>query len=184
MPRQPRLKSETGIYHIMLRGTNRIPIFGNSASKQAFLEAVKEAKQKSDFQLFAYCMMNNHVHLVIQEQNEPIGQAVKRFAVRFSGWYNKSNQRIGHVFQDRFKSEPVEDDSYLLSVLGYIYRNPVKAGIVSHASAYRWSSYSLLGRDNDIVDDDELQELIDVNVLKEYTNSKRDLGAEHIDIEE
>jgi REP element-mobilizing transposase RayT len=168
----------------MLRGTNRIPIYGNAGSKQAFLEAVKEAKAKSDFVVLAYCLMNNHVHLLIQEQSEPIGQVVKRFAVRYSGWYNAVNNRIGHVFQDRFKSEPVEDDSYLLSVLGYIYRNPVKAGIVSRANAYRWSSYNLLGRNNEVVDNKELAELIDFDVLKTYTNSKRDLDVDHIDVEE
>ena len=84
--------------------------------------------------------MGNHIHLLIQEGKEPIEQVMKRIATRFVYWYNIKYQRAGHLFQDRFKSEPVETDEYFLTVLRYIHQNPVKAGICKAAEQYPFSS--------------------------------------------
>ena len=81
------------------------------------------------------------MHLLIEETEEPIGQSIKRICGSYVYWYNRKHDRVGHLFQDRFKSEIVEDDSYFLTVLRYIHQNPLKAGLVAEIEKYRWSSY-------------------------------------------
>ena len=94
-----------------------------------FLQILKECKAISECKLLAYCLMGNHFHLLIKIENESLEQVFKRICGRFVYWYNTKYQRVGHLFQDRFKSEPVENDAYLLTVIRYIHQNPVKAGI-------------------------------------------------------
>ena len=96
MPRQARKKSSSGIYHIMLRGINQQQIFEDSEDFNKFLQVLKDSKAISEFKIFAYCLMGNHIHLLIQEQKEPIEQIMKRIATRFVYWYNIKYQRVGH----------------------------------------------------------------------------------------
>jgi putative transposase len=86
--------------------------------------------------------MDNHIHLLIKEGQEPIGYTMKRIGVSYVVWYNRKYDRIGHLFQDRFKSEVVETDEYLLTVLRYNHQNPLKAGKVKSVVNYKWSSYT------------------------------------------
>jgi len=90
--------------------------------------------------ILGYCLMSNHVHLLIQENSTPISKIMKKIGTSYAYWYNRKYERSGHVFQDRFKSENIEDESYLLTVIRYIHQNPVKAGITSKAEDYTWSS--------------------------------------------
>ena len=129
MPRQARRKSKSGIYHVLLRGINRQQIFEDNEDFEMFLQVLKDCKAISECKLFAYCLMGNHIHLLVQESKEPIGQFMKRILTRFVYWYNVKYQRVGHLFQDRFKSEPVENDSYFMTVIRYIHQNPLKAGL-------------------------------------------------------
>lgn len=85
--------------------------------------------------------MGNHVHILIKEGKEDLGNVMRRIGASYVYWYNVKYDRVGHLFQDRFKSEAVEDNRYLLSVLRYIHQNPLKAGIVSDIREYKWSSY-------------------------------------------
>ena len=96
------------------------------------------------FQLYAWCLMPNHVHLLIGEspQGETISQVMKRIGAKYVYWYNLCYERIGPLFQDRFKSEAVKDDAYFLTVLRYIHRNPLKVGIAAGLSVYLHSSYA------------------------------------------
>ncbi|MBE6563266.1 MAG: hypothetical protein E7660_05975 [Ruminococcaceae bacterium] len=126
MPRQARIKSKSGIYHVMLRGINQQQIFEEPEDYYKFLEIVEEYKAVSEFELYAYCLMGNHIHLLIKENKEPIEQIFKRIGGKFVYWYNIKYQRVGHLFQDRFKSEPVETNDYLLTVIRYIHQNPLK----------------------------------------------------------
>ncbi len=142
MPRTSRKKSESGIYHVMLRGINRQMIFEDEEDYERFLEIIKECKAVSEFKLMAYCLMGNHLHLLIKEEKEQLDQIFKRIGARYVFWFNFKYTRVGHLFQDRFKSEPIDDDRYFLTVLRYIHRNPVKAGLCKDASEYRWSSYN------------------------------------------
>ena len=142
MPRRPRRKCESGIYHVMLRGINKQPVFFADADKTRFLHTLQKYKEQCGFHIYGYCLMNNHVHLLIKETEAyPLNSIVKRIAGSYAYWYNLSYQRIGHLFQDRFRSEPVEDDGYFLTVLRYIHQNPLKAGLCRKLSQYKWSSY-------------------------------------------
>ena len=152
MPRQARKKSQTGIYHIMLRGINGQQIFADSEDYEKFLEILKDCKAISEFEIFAYCLMSNHIHLLLKEVKEPIDQIMKRIATRFVYWYNIMYQRVGHLFQDRFKSEPVENDEYFLTVIRYIHQNPVKAGICKKPQDYTFSSYNEFFKKQTFVD--------------------------------
>lgn len=140
MPRNSREKSKSGIYHVVLRGINRQDIFHTDEDFLNFLTIVKRVKAARQFQLYAYCLMRNHIHLLIHEQDEDIAKTMKRIGVSYAGWYNTQYERTGHVFQDRFKSEPVEDSQYLLTVLRYIHNNPVRAYMVTNPEEYKWSS--------------------------------------------
>ena len=143
MSRQARQKSESGIYHVMLRGINQQQIFEDNDDYAVFLEKLKLCKKNTGFELYAYCLMGNHVHLLLKV-NPLFGEldaVLKRIGIRYVHWFNYKYQRTGHLFQDRFKSEPVEDDKYFLTVLAYIHQNPVRAGLVRHPKDYAESSY-------------------------------------------
>lgn len=142
MPRKARIKSSTGIYHIILRGINRQIIFEDTEDYVQFLESLARQKETSGIEIYAYCLMSNHVHLLIKEGNEDLGTVFKRVGSSYVYWYNWKYNRRGHLFQDRFKSEAVEDDGYFLTVIRYIHHNPLQAGITKELSEYRWSSYN------------------------------------------
>jgi REP element-mobilizing transposase RayT len=141
MPRTARKKSESGIYHIILRGINRQIIFEDKEDKEKYLEILTQCKILSGSRIFGYCLMGNHIHMLIQEGNEDMGMFMRRIGARYVYWYNWKYKRCGHLFQDRYKSEEVDDDSYYLAVLRYIHRNPVKAGITKEAADFKWSSF-------------------------------------------
>lgn len=141
MAREPRKRSNTGIYHILLRGIDKRDIFLDNWDRDKFIEYLSKAKEKGNFELYGYCLMDNHVHLLIKE-GEEIGLSIKRITVGYVGWHNKKYERTGHLFQNRYKSEVVETDSYLLTVLRYIHQNPVKAKIIDNPEKYSWSSYN------------------------------------------
>ena len=142
MPRAAREKSETGIYHVMLRGINRQTIFGDGEDAIKFLQILNKYRQKSECKIYAYCLMGNHVHILIREGKEELGMAMKRIGVSYVHWYNYKYDRTGHLFQGRYKSEVVENDKYLLTVLRYIHQNPLKAKLTKDIRKYKWSSYS------------------------------------------
>ncbi|MFA9560652.1 transposase [Evansella sp. AB-rgal1] len=130
MPRIARKKSSNGVYHIMLRGINRQTIFEDDEDKAKFLETLAKYKIKSCFELYSYCLMDNHVHLLLKEIEEPLATIIKRISSSYVYWYNRKYRRCGHLFQDRYKSENVESDSYFITALRYIHQNPLKAGLV------------------------------------------------------
>src|SRR6056297_803397 len=140
MARQARKRSSTVIYHVMLRGIDRKDIFLDDEDRRKFLESIIKAKKKGKFKIYGYCLMDNHIHMLIKEDEE-IGKIIKRITVGYVGWHNKRHERTGHLFQNRYLSEPVETEDYFITVLRYIHQNPIKAGIVSRLSDYKWSSY-------------------------------------------
>ena len=154
MPRKARQKNESQIYHVTLRGINRQQIFYDEDDYACFIDLLKRYKTVCGYQLHAYCLMGNHIHLLIQENDEPLEKIFRRLGAAFVYWYNAKYGRVGHLFQDRFKSEAVNDDAYFLTVLRYILRNPVKAGLCTQVEEYPYSSARayLCGADDDITD--------------------------------
>ncbi len=142
IPRVARQKSKTGIYHIMLRGANRKDIFHDDKDRIRYLNTMNKYKNGGAFKVYGWCLMNNHIHLLLQEGKATTADILKRIGVSFVGYYNRKYNATGHLFQDRYQSEAVEDDSYLLTVVRYIHQNPVKAGIVQRPEDWPWSSCS------------------------------------------
>lgn len=160
MSRIARKKSATGIYHVLARGINQQRIFEDDADFAAYLEILTRVKRKSPFDLYAYCLMSNHIHLLLGEADVPLSRIIQRISVSYAYRFNQKYDRSGHLFQDRFKSEPVEDDRYFVTVLRYIYGNPVKAGICPSPDQYRWSSCQYLGRADSLVDESSLFRIV------------------------
>ena len=140
MPRTARKQSEAGIYHVMIRGINRQQIFIDDEDTRYFVSLLQEYQSTGSFVLYAYCLMGNHVHILLQAKNDPLPVIMKRIGVRYVTHFNEKYDRIGHLFQDRYKSEPVDSDSYFLTVLRYIHNNPVKAGLCEKPEDYSLSS--------------------------------------------
>ena len=138
----------------MLRGINKQDIFEDEEDVERLLETIKKYKEVSEFDIFAYCIMSNHIHMLIRETEESISNIIKRISSSYVFWYNKKYERCGHMFQERFRSEAVESDEYFLSVLRYIHQNPVKAGIVKDILDYNWNSYKEYIGKTEIVDID------------------------------
>jgi len=136
-----RKKSKTGIYHVIMRGINRQSIFEDDEDYKKFVETLRSYKETSEYELYAYCLMGNHFHLLLKVGKEDLEHVIKRIAGSYVYWYNLKYRRCGHLFQDRYKSEVVEDDTYLLTVIRYIHQNPVKAGLCKRVSDYKYSSY-------------------------------------------
>jgi REP element-mobilizing transposase RayT len=164
MTRHARNESQTGIYHIITRGINQQNVFEYAEDYMRFKEILLSLKKKSGIVLYGYCLMGNHVHLAIRAGTEPIGNSFKRIGVSYAAWYNGKYKRSGPLFQDRFRSEPIDDDVYFLAVLRYIHRNPVKAGICRNPGDYNWSSYSdYIGKGDGLTDIPEVLQMYSKN---------------------
>lgn len=174
MPRKAREKSTTGIYHVMLRGINQQQIFEEREDYIKLLEIIKEYKVISDFEVYAYCLMGNHIHLLIKVKKEPLEQIFKRIGGKFVYWYNVKYQRVGHLFQDRFKSEPVETMDYLMTVIRYIHQNPVKAGICKEIEDYPYSSFKEYIDRAQIVDVEFILNMRDLERFVKFNKIKND----------
>jgi len=154
LPRASRLKSESGIYHIIMRGINRQTLFFDDVDCTKFIQTLQKYRDICGYKLYAYCLMGNHLHLLLQEGTEPLENVMRRICGSYVFWYNKKYDRIGYLFQDRFKSEPVEDDTYFLVVLRYIFQNPLRAGITDNIKTYKWSNYKDYIEKNQMTDID------------------------------
>jgi REP-associated tyrosine transposase len=140
MPRQARIKSSTGIYHIMIRGINKEQIFNRVVHKNMIIEVIKNIREDIGFDVIAYCIMDNHLHLLIKANEDKLETLMKKLNIKYAIYYNKIEKMYGHVFQDRFRSEAVESDKYFIGALRYIYNNPVKAGLTKNILDYSWGS--------------------------------------------
>lgn len=182
MPRQARKRSETGIYHVMLRGINRQTIFHDDEDCLKFIDVMKNIKSKCTFELYAYCLMGNHVHLLLHEKDESVSTIIKRICSSFVYWYNLKYDRFGHLFQERFRSETVEDERYLFTVFRYIHQNPIKAGLVSRPEDYRWSSYNDYFMKRSFIDTTYILNLFSENLPEAVNKFKEFMAQENDDI--
>lgn len=139
MPRCARKQVETNTYHIFIRGVGRQLIFEDDQDREMFLELI-ERFMGDDGKLYAWVLMDNHVHMIIGDDMKDLSSFMRRLETSYSGYFNKRYDRVGHLFQGRFGSEGIEDDRQLLAAIRYVHQNPVKAGI-SDSCDYKWSSY-------------------------------------------
>ena len=173
MPRSERIKSKTGIYHVILRGINRQDIFNDEEDYETFIKILTRCKSTSGFILITYCLMSNHFHLLIKDENEDLSMIIKRIAGSYVYWYNHKYHRSGHLFQDRFKSETVEDDGNFLAIMRFIHRNPIKAGLCKEIGEYGFSSYNdIIDGKSNLVDTDYINLIIYKDEFIRFCNEK------------
>ncbi len=143
IPRKPRVWYPGATYHIMSRGNHRQNIFKCDEDYSMFLQIIKKTQLKFPFILHSFCLMTNHIHLQIETLQISISKIISIILKSYSDYYNSKYESIGHLFQGRFKSLLIEDDSYFLQTNKYIHLNPFKAKMVSTPSEYKYSSYPL-----------------------------------------
>lgn len=168
MPRSARERSHSGIYHVMLRGINKQNIFEEVEDYEKLMELLRQSKETGAITLYGYCLMSNHIHLLLKEEKEPLEITMKRLGSKYAVWFNTKYQRVGHLFQDRFKSETVEDPPYFLTVVRYIHFNPVKAGLVKQPGDYPYSSYCCYFGESDFVDTEKAFSFMPKELLAEF----------------
>lgn len=182
IPRAPRKKSNTNVYHVIIRGINRQDIFLDKQDYNKFLKEIKRTKEVYKYEIYAYVLMPNHVHFIIRDVNENLSTIIQSLNVSYSNYFNKKYERVGHLFENRFKSKIIEEESYLKNVVRYIHKNPENAGIIKY---YRWTSYNeYLTNKNQITDTKFIMNLFqnDIKNFKlfhdEYTKYS-DLGQNY-----
>lgn len=151
MPRLSRKASDSGVYHVMLRGNNKQDIFEYQNDYLKFQEILYQKSHPQYYNrdplepccvIYAYCLMPNHVHLLIREREESISECIKSIAESYAQYYNLRYGHTGHLYQSRFRSEPVNDWEYFLTLIRYIHQNPVAGGLALRVKDYKWSSWS------------------------------------------
>ena len=168
MTRKARAEVEGGLYHVITRGNNRRRIFNSPSDYEKFLSLLAREKSRSPFFLYAYCLMSNHVHLLVERQAAKVGQIMHRLLTGYSQYYNRRYRRVGHLLQGRHKAMLCQSDRYLAELVRYIHLNPVRAGVVSDPADYQYSGHhAYLGLDK--------TSLVDVDpVLRHFGANKRE----------
>ena len=150
MARKLRLVSDSGVYHVILRGVNKQDIFESDKDFLKFLGLMERVAFPVDetghripplLVIYAYCLMPNHVHLLVMEQKCGISSAISWLAGTYAGYFNQKHEHVGHLFQGRFRSEVVNDWEYFLTLIRYVHQNPIAGGLVGNVRHYRWSSW-------------------------------------------
>ena len=143
-PPRPRPDPDGALtFHALNRGNNRADVFHDDGDRLAYLDALAKAKERYPFRLFAYCLMTNHVHLVLRPgPGQSISRIMQSVTVAHTWRHHRRHRTSGHVWQGRFRSPAVEDGSYFLALLAYVESNPLRAGMVAEPSGHRWSSHA------------------------------------------
>lgn len=154
MARKPRVEFPGGLYHVISRGNDRRPIFRDDSDRRQFLELLAKYRKRQAFRLFAFALMTNHFHLLMETSSKPLSKTMQMLLGSYTRYFNRRHHRVGHLFQGRYKAILCEKEPYLLELTRYIHLNPVRSKIVRDPVAYRWSSHSVyLGKEEwDFVD--------------------------------
>lgn len=168
MARPYRLQEQNCLYHITSRGDDRKKIFISDYDYEKFLEYIKAAKEKFKFHLYAYCLMGNHYHLLLKITQPNLSKIMQYINTSYTIYYNVKRKRSGHLFQGRFKSILVEEDSYFTELTRYIHLNPVRAKMVDNPEKYRWSSCNayLTNKADEVIDKDRIKELLTMDNVR------------------
>jgi len=141
MPRKPRIEFEGAFYHVITRGNQRQKIFKEPADYNKFLQILTIYRNRYQFHLNAYVLMNNHVHLLIETGETPLSKILQGVNQSYTLYFNHKYRTVGHLFQGRYKAILCDRETYLLGLLRYIHENPLRARIAEALEAYPWSSH-------------------------------------------
>ena len=167
VPRVARKLSISGYMHVVIRGNGKQIIFEDAADYRRFLSTIDRFCRETEVKICAYCLMENHAHLLIRDEKQMVSRFMQKVGVSYSMYFNRKYERTGHLLQERFFSECVEEETYFLVVLRYILNNPQKAGICE-TSKYRWSSYALY---------DHPEPFMDLSLIKKLLGDKANYEA-------
>ena len=141
MSRPLRIEFPGALYHVTSRGDRREAIYRDDGDRRLHLAVIGQAMERFDGRLWAYCLMGNHYHLVLQTNQPNLSRLMRHLNGVYTQAFNRRHGVVGHLFQGRFKAILVDGDAYLLTLCRYVERNPVAAGLVSHAAQWPWSSH-------------------------------------------
>jgi putative transposase len=188
MPRVARIYTDDGIFHVLTRGNNKQWIFHDKEDFSKYKGIIKEVKEEQPFKLCHYCLMSNHVHMLIETNEKTrLSKLMKRINLKYYHYYKKKYGYAGHFWQDRYKSLLVEGESYLLSCGIYIERNPLRAKMVKFLREYKLSSYRYYayGVEDELVDRDQYYEELGKNDnIRQQRYKELLLGEEERKIEQ
>ena len=141
MARKPRIHYPGAFYHVILRGNGGQEIFYSKADRSRFYLLLQEGIERYGHRFHAFCLMTNHLHLVVQVGDMPLAKILQNISFRYTRYINKKKKRNGHLFQGRYKAILIDADSYLLELVRYIHNNPLRTGLVNKPEQYQWSSH-------------------------------------------
>jgi REP element-mobilizing transposase RayT len=141
VPRRPRQESEPGVHHVYARGNGQQPIYRDDIDRETYLRMLGRVVVRHRWQCLAYCLMGNHVHLLLETREPNLGRGMGRLHSDYAQRFNRRHGRSGHLFQGRYGAVRVQDDIQLWTVVRYIARNPVQAGMCERAEEWAWSSH-------------------------------------------
>lgn len=159
MPRTARVYGEWGYMHVYTRGNGKQILFEERTDYIYYLQLLKKYSSETGVAICSFCLMENHVHLIVYDPERKISQLMSRLSSAYSGYFNWKYKRTGHLFEGRFNSIPIESEDYLLRVFRYVLNNP-KSSKICKAEEYPWSSYSRYGHPESFVKTSVFQELI------------------------
>ena len=142
MPRKPRELVAGGVYHVYTRGNDRRRIFADDVDRRAYLSLLEHVVVRHRWHLLAYCLMTNHVHLLVETPNPDLPRGMQWLQTAYARRFNRRHRRTGHLFQGRYGAVRVEDDAQLWMTAAYIVRNPVDAGRCADPADWPWSSHA------------------------------------------
>ncbi|PIR17093.1 MAG: addiction module toxin RelE [Deltaproteobacteria bacterium CG11_big_fil_rev_8_21_14_0_20_49_13] len=141
MARKPRIEFPGALYHVIARGNNRQKIFTCEKDYEHFLFRLQQAKKRFKLILYAYALMPNHFHLLIETGEIPLSKIMQSLQLNYTQYFNRKNKRVGHLFQGRYKAILCQKESYLKELVRYIILNPIRAGLARRLTEWPWSSY-------------------------------------------
>lgn len=167
MPRCTRKFGNKRINHVIMRGVNKQMIFLDKQDKEKMLKEIKNTKEKYAYELYAYVIMPNHVHMLIYDRECNLSLIMNSLQTRYVSYFNKKYERVGHLFQDRYFNKAIEDEDYLKNTIKYIHKNPEKA-FLCKTEEYQWSSY------HEYVQKE--QSIVDITMFLEMLESDRKIA--------
>ncbi len=141
MARPLRLEFPGAIYHITSRGDRQEAIYEGDADRQQWLEILSRVCERYNWRIHAYCLMGNHYHILLETADGNLSKGMRQLNGVYTQYFNRQHNRVGHVYQGRYKAILVEKDSYLLELSRYVVLNPVRAGMIKNMDEWHWSSY-------------------------------------------
>ncbi len=174
MPRIPRMYLNTEYFHVIIQGINKSYIFDSPIDIKYYIKNMYDIKEKYNIEIIAYCIMNNHAHILIKSVAiMNLSNYMHDLNTRYGCYYNKKYKRVGYVFRDRYKAEGIYTENHLYSCIKYIYDNPVKAGICNNPEEYLYSNYKSVKKTDEyeaykFMDINEDSKVIGKRVIEEY----------------